>query len=919
MRVRVLMVVGLVFAAMLTVVGGVTAQTTTDVPELKKLILSVGEANISGDLVTFNEPNANNPFGGPSQLTAEQNAQVAITQSSHFVINPGHPYGHFNPAGQNIGLSHETEGGAVETELIMPVFDQNWTPVLLPGGAQTPEDFFEQFVGDVGPGFGPQFGQGEAFEVNGATVVPPAGGSLPDFSQPFEVRIQGLTNEFGPGWCSGSIFEFFTGDAMPGDPTWVPADFAPNDSFAGLSQAHVTRCVNGEILPTQLLVNNGSGFQPQPTHAMAIFMPNVFVQIIPFSDVMGSEGCRQGAFVTDASNPFQPENSVFTTAPPYPTLNPMNFDTAFINNPWPGANLNPLGLTFGDGSGGSPGFQDNYGMAINPKEEYLEFGEFAALMIQFGTYQIMEGTLVLDPEAETYSGMLEGEGEGYKESIIFNGDGSAVYTHDTGTPETYEVSMEIGNDMALVSEMLTVYEERETAAAPETTATSQPAPATSQPAPTTITSPGDDPGTEGGSDDSSSGSPLLIIILVLLALIAVASFLWWLFFGKKKVDPCKELYDAWQKAKAACDEATKTAKQKRTDADKAETDRDSAEKARKDHCKAYPPACGPQSSATDVDSGRTVTRDDLHVQRQWTQSAWSAHGAGTQSAAETEAQWKSPPTKEFREKALADLEKAKAKTPELDKAINDAKTAEATANAAADQAEKDAKKACDSAAASKKAYDECVMKRDGAPATAGAAAADSAAGAAAGGAVGGVGGAVAGGAAAVAKGAGGKDCSAEQQAYDGAKKACDDATKTADKADEALSDAEQALEDLCEEYPPLCRDDWAEESGKPETRVTTKDLFLQDVWAEQVWLDYQNGDISAQEASDRWSQNPPEDFAKDELQKVVDAKPLKDAREQAVKEAKAKADQARPAADAACAKADAAMKALNACKATVGG
>jgi len=87
-----------------------------------------------------------------------------------------------------------------------------------------------------------------------------------------------------------------------------------------------------------------------------------------------------------------------------------------------------------------------------------------------------------------------------------------------------------------------------------------------------------------------------------------------------------------------------------------------------------------------------------------------------------------------------------------------------------------------------------------------------------------------------------------------------------------------------------------------------------------VWLDYENGDISAQEASDRWSQDPPADFARDELRKLEEARPLKPAREQAIKDAKAKAETARSEAEKAkkkaeadCAKADAAKKALDAC------
>lgn len=421
------------------------------------------------------------------------------------------------------------------------------------------------------------------------------------------------------------------------------------------------------------------------------------------------------------------------------------------------------------------------------------------------------------------------------------------------------------------------------------------------------------------SEDTGSNSALFIILILIL--LGTAAFLFWWFFMKKK-DDCEDEWNAWQAAQKACDDAKKTAKQKRKEADEQTSDRKAAEKKLKEHCRAFPPACGKPASITDADSGRTVTRDDLFVQRAWSAAAWSGYRAGNQTAQETSDQWNTPPTEKFREEQLERLRKAKADTPILEKAITDAKDAEKKANDDADAAETAANKACDKAAAAKKAYDDCI----GAAAGKGAAAVGDAAADAAGAAAAGTAGAAAAGAAAGA--GGGKNCDAERQAYNTAKKACDEAEAAADKAeaasdaaDKAHEDAEDALDRLCEEYPPLCRDDWIEESGRPDTRVTTKDLHLHDVWAEQVWLDYQNGDITAQEASDRWSQDPPADFVRDELKKLSDAKPLKAARDQAVKDTRAETDQKRAAAekartdtDEACAKAAAAKKAWEACQ-----
>jgi len=918
MRRRGLVVVLVLISGLLSMIGAVSAQT--DGPsEVARLIQAFRDADATGDLVVANDPAVISPFGGPSQQPQDVQDRATVVEtlnfnlrnvaSISFGVQPGLGFSAFDPGGVDVAISTDGPNGEVHTEILSLPFQQRIFPPVQEGGAPSPGWFFDVVFGwEMSEDNIDDFLDGRVVEINGATIVPSASGGPSNLNGPLVIRGARFASPPPPGFCPLEQFDFFTGDAIAGDQSWMPGDAFPNDSFRDLSQAHVTRCVDNELQPTELLVNNGSQFRNQNTDAFAIlFDDGTFFQAIPANEVAGSVGTRTGMFITPSPGGFQADNVGFSTAPDYPELRPVNQPVVLINHPWQSAMLYPFGLTFAEGSNGSPGFEGNYGILLDTTDESGETNEFSAMMIQLDSYQLQFGTFTYDPTDGTYTGELKGSGDGYMEKTVFL-PGMIEYAYDSGSPEMYAVLLEPGNDLGLINEMEQVYDERETAAAPPAPAPTV-APATTPPTnpPTAATA-----APSGGAEEpvDESGSSFLLILVGLIVLVAIASLFWWFFFAKKP-DPCHELYLAWQKAKAACEKATADAKAKRKAADDAAEATKKAEKAKKDHCKAFPPACGPQSSATDVDSGRTVTRDDLHVQRQWSANAWGEYRAGNQTAQETQDQWNTPPPADFRDKAQKDLDAAKAKTPGLDKAVTDAKATEKAANDAADAAEKAVDTACADASGAKKGYDDCM----------GAASAGAAAGAAVGGAAG----------AAVAGQAGGqgggKNCDPQQQAYDTAKKVCDEARTASDKAaqaakdaEQAVEDAEEALEDLCDEYPPLCRDDWIEDSGDPGSRVTTRDLFLQDVWADQVWLDYENGDISAQEASDRWSQDPPADFARDELRKLEEARPLKPAREQAIKDAKAKAETARSEAEKAkkkaeadCAKADAAKKALDAC------
>ncbi len=912
MRTRILLtVMGLVIGTFAAV--GIANGQTGDTPAINQLVQAFRDAQVDGDRVVVSEPVPDNPilnpFGGDSLQPPDVQNMIRITDTFQVQTNPGAPYQFFEQDPMGVDIA-QFPGPAGVVDVIDPVVPQGWTPVSQPG----PLEWAEFMIGITGAPFTPEevvemWTTGQPLAMDGALVIPPAGGAEPPMNVPWTVRGARLASPLPDGWCLGGVLEFFSGDAVPGFPTWEAQDFAPNDSFDGLSQAHVTRCVNGEWQPTQLLVNNGSQFQPQGTFATTIVYPDTLIQLIPRTDVMASDGWRIGAFHTDYMNPYQPENSGFSTFPEYPTV-AMQWPPPLLQDQlMPMYPTTPIGIGFSNGSEGTPDYDNNFGVVIDPNPVADEpIDVFKVDLIQFDTYQVSSGFLEYDADADDLKGTLEGTGDGYTESYDFT---NQVYVHSALQTESFDFTDAAGIDWeTLKTDMSVFLADREAAVAPETTTTLESTP-------TTIGDPSDDPADVGKELSDDGLDPILWLILLGIFLIILGLVLWFLF-GMKKKDPCADLYAAWQKAKGACDKAMAEAKAKRAEADKAKTAREAAEKALKDHCKKYPPACGKQASVTDTATGRTITRDDIFVTRAWNAQAWGKYKGTPESAQETQDDWNNGPTKEFRDKTLNELKAAKAKTPDLETDVKNAKKAESDANAAADKAEAAAKKLCDEAAAAKKAYDDCVGA-----AAAGAAAGDAAAAGAAGAAAGGLAGAAIG-----AGAAGGGNCDPQQQAYDAAKKACDEAaaaSKAADQevgdAHEAVDDAREALEQLCEEYPPLCGEDaWIEESGKPETRIDRSDLFAHDLWSEQVWTDYQTDQIDAQDVQDRWEQGPTDDFVRDAKQKLKDAAPLKPAREQAIKDAEARlakaekaASDARKKAEEACAKADAAKKALDAC------
>lgn len=177
----------------------------------------------------------------------------------------------------------------------------------------------------------------------------------------------------------------------------------------------------------------------------------------------------------------------------------------------------------------------------------------------------------------------------------------------------------------------------------------------------------------------------------------------------------------------------------------------------------------------------------------------------------------------------------------------------------------------------------------------------------------------------------GDPCQEELAAWMAAQSACDKAKAAADKAKKACDEAEgvaegleQEKKDVCKEWPPACWDSddggWIEESGRPETRITQRDLHMRRMALTEIWGDYQDGSKTAQEVEEAWKEADTPEFREKMRQKDAAAKAklagiegkLSEAKKKA-KEACDEADAARKKADEACKKAAAAKAAYDAC------
>ncbi len=165
---------------------------------------------------------------------------------------------------------------------------------------------------------------------------------------------------------------------------------------------------------------------------------------------------------------------------------------------------------------------------------------------------------------------------------------------------------------------------------------------------------------------------------------------------------------------------------------------------------------------------------------------------------------------------------------------------------------------------------------------------------------------------------------AAQAACDAAKAAAVEARSKCTEAETRVEDLDDQRKDLCKEWPPACWDTddggWIEESGRPETRITQRDLHLRREALGEVWEQYQAGEMDVEQVEEAWKRADTPAFreetrAKDAAARArleqLDAR-VAEAREAALK-ACAEAESTEAEASAACERAAAAKAAYDAC------
>ena len=174
-------------------------------------------------------------------------------------------------------------------------------------------------------------------------------------------------------------------------------------------------------------------------------------------------------------------------------------------------------------------------------------------------------------------------------------------------------------------------------------------------------------------------------------------------------------------------------------------------------------------------------------------------------------------------------------------------------------------------------------------------------------------------------------CKEQLEAWRAAQAACDAANTAAAEARTKCTEAETRVEDLedqrkdiCKEWPPACWDSddggWIEESGRPETRITQRDLHLRREALGDVWEQYQSGEMTAEQVEEVWKRADTPEFREDMRAKDAAARArleqlearVAEAREAALK-ACAEAESAEAEAKAACERAASAKAAYDAC------
>lgn len=473
----------------------------SETPEIDKLVAAFFGAREEGGVVTAQDPTpALSPFGGDSLLPPD--AVVTLDGSFSGFVNLGP-----NPALPDADLDGTLD--YPDRPVRPPVEFGPFRPFEAPlpqlpplRGDHVAPEILAEILAEAGVLLG------DVRVVRGASATPPPDGVWS--------VTGGRTAAPLPLDCPGTLFEMGRADALSGMPLWEPQSFAPNDMFAGTSQAIVTRCFDGQW-EVERLVNQGSSFAPMPTGTVTIVTPDGWLSFTPGTEVPDPAGHRLFAFTTPLDNPYQPDTVGFTTAPPFPGLAPPGGLTILTDPatflPGPPLASFPLVIDFTAGSCPPETWSGSFELFA------LDGGD--VLLEQVTTGQTATGTAT--PAGDGLDLALTGSGPGYEESYRLSGP-AGTYTHtDDGTTCTWTAT--VGSSYAgFWEEILALASPEETTSTTGTTATTAGEPATS----------------EGGSV-----LPAVLIIVGLL-LLGGGAFL----FFRRPTDPCEELRKQWEAAEA---------------------------------------------------------------------------------------------------------------------------------------------------------------------------------------------------------------------------------------------------------------------------------------------------------------------------------------------------------------------------------
>ncbi|RMH67117.1 MAG: hypothetical protein D6683_18095, partial [Actinomyces sp.] len=251
--------------------------------------------------------------------------------------------------------------------------------------------------------------------------------------------------------CGGTILDIAWGHALGGRPVFDPSPGAPLDLFGGTNLDIVLRCDpdQGGWLTTSFELMGG-GFQQMPTATRAIVWDRGFLAATPLDEILGTTGYRLTTFVTPTANPFRPDTTAAFSDVAPPMLHTGMRPPILVGDPFPGATVRDLPLTFAfTGRDLDP--------ACGPDTWAAGFEVFAwddgAGGVAAGLNQFLSAQRTAGPvDGDLGRLRTSGGGPGYQETYdLSDGAGTYVYEPDGGPVCTWSVEVTDGWNQLLTA------------------------------------------------------------------------------------------------------------------------------------------------------------------------------------------------------------------------------------------------------------------------------------------------------------------------------------------------------------------------------------------------------------------------------------------------------------------------------------